>query len=136
MATFTGVVITETVKNSIPDGLEPLDQQRLRQRNPNIIDGQELAIEVFKAKVRGGVHRFCMAIEPLVKSGSRVNIVTLSTFSRPIGYRFAYIDGASKLIVAVNLCKHLIRREIPNIIKCVHSCTNEWLRRQTIDVGL
>ena len=129
MATFARIVVAKTIKNPIPNGFEPLDQQRLRQRNPNIINGQKLAIEVFKAKVHGGVHRFCMVIEPLVKCSSRVNIVTLSTFSRTIGYCLAYINGASKLIVAVNFCKRIICGEIPNIIKCVHSSTNEWLWR-------
>ena len=122
MTTFARIVVAKTIKNPIPNRLEPLDQQRLRQRNPNIIDGQELAIEVFKAEVRGGIHRFCMVIESLVECSSRVDVVTLSTFSRTIGYCFAYINGAGKLVVAVNFCKCLICGKIPNIIKCIHIC--------------
>ena len=136
VTTFARIVVAKTIKNPIPDRLEPFDQQRFRQWKPNIINGQELAIEVFKAKVRGSIHRFCMVIEPLVEWSSRVDIVTLSTFSRTIGYCLAYINGAGKLVVAVNFCKCLICGEIPNIIKCVHSSTNEGLRRQPIDVGL
>lgn len=129
MTAFARIVVTKTIKDSVPNGLEPLNQQRLRQRNPNIINGQELAIEIFKAKVSGGIHRFCMVIEALVKCRSRVNIVTLSSFSCTIGYCLTYIDGAGKLVVAINFRKRLICGKISNIIKCVHSGSNEWLRR-------
>ena len=60
------IVVAEPVDDEVPDGAKAVNQQRLAQRNPNVIDRQVAAKEAGDSQVWGlfdGLRMFC---EPFV----------------------------------------------------------------------
>ena len=50
-------VVAEAFHFHVPDRLEPRDQQRLAERDEDVVDDQEATEEVGAAEVGGGVYR-------------------------------------------------------------------------------
>lgn len=51
MAPLARIVISKPVNELVPDGGEHLDQQRLTERNPDVVDDKIAAAEVGKVQV-------------------------------------------------------------------------------------
>lgn len=54
VAACAGVVISETIDDGIPEGTVSLDQERFAERNPDIVNGEKAAIEVFDSEILCG----------------------------------------------------------------------------------
>lgn len=89
---FACRMIPEPVDEHIPEGLEPLDQQRFAEWNPNIIGYQITAREVFGFEAFGCRYRGSVVVEAPEKRGARVGAQTESAFSRARRDRSADID--------------------------------------------
>ena len=54
VASCSGIVIAETVDDGVPEGAVFLDEERFAEGDPDVINGQETAEEVFDIEVFGG----------------------------------------------------------------------------------
>jgi hypothetical protein len=60
---LAGIVISETVYDSIPDWSKFRDQQRLAERNPNIVHDKKATVKVPKLEILRRLNAFGMLLE-------------------------------------------------------------------------
>jgi hypothetical protein len=53
VAATSGIVISITINEDVPDGLKHLDEQRLSKRDPDIINDEVTASKVLQVEIRG-----------------------------------------------------------------------------------
>ena len=60
MSSFAWVVISKTINDTVPNWFKTLYHQRLRQRNPNIVNNKKSTLEVIYFKIINGSNRLTM----------------------------------------------------------------------------
>jgi len=60
MFAFSGIVVAESIKDSVPHRLEPLNQHRLGERYPDIVHDKKTAEKVGDIQILRGFGRLRM----------------------------------------------------------------------------
>lgn len=126
-----GVVVSESVEDVIQHGLEPLNQHRLRERNPNVVDDKKTAGEVRKLQILCGIDRLCVFCETTKQRLSVRNFNAQSALMRSRRNGFADIDGQTELPAAIRLFQHSPKVGKPILILSIAHRTafvNKFLR--------
>ena len=104
-AAATGCMIPKSLKQAVPDRLEPFNHHRFRKWNPDAIDCEEATTEISEIKIGRCFDGFGMIIESLIQRNTGLNILSLTAFSGSLRHSLANIDRAEILVILVTSVK-------------------------------
>ena len=103
LATLARGVDAEAVDNSVPDGSERVDDQRLAERNPDVIRHEVPKVEVRNGEVFGLLNRAGVFPDASVQLESSRFRINRSTLSRALSHSFTDVDRRFEPPIAIVL---------------------------------
>tara|TARA_Y100000815_G_scaffold271508_1_gene298226 strand:- start:2228 stop:2911 length:684 start_codon:yes stop_codon:yes gene_type:complete len=124
ISTLTGVVVSESIDFDIPQGPESVDQQRLPQGDPDILDNEVAANKVLQFQVLRLGNGFRVLLDSGMKNVSRIFIEAKSTLARPFWNSLANIDWNMPGL-RIHLGHEAIRLEWTFVVETVDAGTDK-----------
>ena len=103
MPVHTRIVISESINQFVPKGVELSDKQRFTEWNPNIVDDQGSAEKVRYVQVFRFFNAAHMLHDPPEKYGSRARF-QICTLTASLRNCFTYIYGRLKITLRIIAC--------------------------------
>jgi len=116
----SGIVVSETVYEVVPDGGEVGDQERFSKGDPDIVHYEESAVEVGDIEVGRGDNAFGVFLQAGEQRLSRGGAL-VSALPGASGDRLAYVDRDNKFPPGVFIGQGGIRLKRPGVIDGVYS---------------